>query len=152
MKPCDAVRKNLNELAAMFPAEVPVWAREHAASCRRCSRRLAAARLVRAAIQSSAAETEPPAGFAARVAEAVFRRPVPRRTEAELWRPAWGLVPAFGAVVLALFIVFQGNPAPEPTGLFSIESLSSGERLVLAGSSVPDADTVLAALFEGGGK
>lgn len=151
MKACDAVGKNIAELAALSPAEVPGWIREHAASCRQCSRRLAAARLVRAAVKSSVAEVEPPAGFAGRVREAVFRQPVPRRTGAELWRPAWGLVPAFGAVVVALLIVFQGSPAPEPTGLLSTESLSSGERLVL-GSSVPDADTVLAAVFEGGGK
>ena len=150
MKICDAVGKHIAELAAVTPAELPGWVREHTAACRQCRRRLAAARLVRGAIRSGAAALEPPVGFASRVAASAFRQPTSRGMEAEFWRPAWGLVPAFGAVVVALLIAFQGSLPPEPNGLFLTEGLSTGERLVL-GSSAPDEDTVLAAVFEGGG-
>ena len=57
----------------------------------------------------------PPPGFADRVVTTVFRGPAPGRMEAELWRPAWGLMPAFGAVVFALLILFQFSLTPEPT-------------------------------------
>jgi hypothetical protein len=93
----------------------------------------------------------PPPGFADRVVATVFRGPAPGRMEAELWRPAWGLMPAFGAVVVALLILLQFNLTPEPTGLFSSEGLSAGERLVL-GSSAPETDLVLAAVLEGSEK
>jgi hypothetical protein len=151
MNTCDAVRKRIAELARSFQAEVPDWVREHAAACRQCGRRLAAARLVRVVVESGAKEVEPSPGFAHRIAVSIFRQAAARPTEAGLWRPAWGLVPAFGAVVVALLIVFQGSLTPEPTGMFMTEGLSTGEHLVL-GSSAPNVDMLLAAVLEGEGK
>jgi hypothetical protein len=90
---------------------------------------------------------EPPAGFVDRVVAAVSRKPASGQAEADLWRPAWRLVPAFGAVVVALPMLFQLNLTPEPTGLFSQEGFSAGERLVL-GSSAAETDLVLAAVLE----
>jgi hypothetical protein len=46
-----------------------------------------------------------------------------------------------------LLILFQFSLTPEPTGLFSPEGLSAGERLVLE-SSAPETDLVLAAVLE----
>jgi hypothetical protein len=54
-------------------------------------------------------------------------------------------------VVVALLLLIQFNLTPEPTGLFSSEGLSAGERLVL-GSSAPETDLVLAAVLEGSEK
>ena len=151
MNTCDAVGKRITELVRLSQAEIPDWVREHAAACRQCRRRLAAARLVRVVVESGAEKVEPSAGFAHRIAVTVFHQAAARRTETELWRPAWGLVPAFGAVVVALLIVFQGSLTPEPTGMFLTEGLSSGEHLVL-GSSAPNLDMVLSAVLEGDGK
>ena len=151
MTTCRAVGKHLADWAALPPEEIPDWARNHLATCRECCRRLAAARLARVVVTTCGEAAPPPPGFADRVVTAVFRGPVPGWTEAELWRPAWGLVPAFGAVVAALLILFQFSLTPEPTGLFSPEGLSAGERLVL-GSSAPETDLVLAAVLEGSEK
>ena len=151
MNSCDAVGKRIAELVRVSQVEIPDWVRDHVTACRECRGRLAAARLVRVVVESGAEEVEPPAGFAHRVAVSVFRQAATPRTEAELWRPAWGLVPAFGAVVVALLIVFQGSLTPEPTGMFMTEGLSTGEHLVL-GSSAPNLDMVLSAVLEGDGK
>ena len=151
MTTCRAVGKHLADWAALPPEEIPDWARNHLATCRECGRRLGAARLVRVVVTACGDAAPPPPGFADRIVTAVFRGPVPGRTEAELWRPAWGLMPAFGAVVVALLMLFQFSLTPEPTGLFSPEGLSAGERLVL-GSSVPETDLVLAAVLEGSEK
>ena len=151
MTTCRAVGKHLADWAALPPEEIPDWARNHLATCRECGRRLGAARLVRVVVTACGEAAPPPPGFADRVVTAVFRGPVPGRTEAELWRTAWGLVPAFGAVVVTLLMLFQFGLTPEPTGLFSPEGLSAGERLVL-GSSAPETDLVLAAVLEGSEK
>ena len=151
MTTCRAVGKHLADWAALPPEEIPDWARNHLATCRECGRRLAAARLVRVVVTACGEAAPPPPGFADRVVATVFRGPAPGRTEAELWRPAWGLMPAFGAVVVALLILFQFNLTPEPTSLFSPEGFSAGERLVL-GSSAPETDLVLAAVLEGSEK
>jgi hypothetical protein len=147
MTTCRAVGKHLADWAALPPEEIPDWARNHLATCRECGRRLAAARLARVVVMACGEAAAPPPGFADRVAATVFRGPAPGRMEAELWRPAWGLMPAFGAVVVALLILFQFSLTPEPTGLFSPEGLSAGERLVLE-SSAPETDLVLAAVLE----
>jgi hypothetical protein len=148
MTTCRAVGRHLADWAALPPEEIPDWARNHLATCRECGRRLAAARLARVVVMACGEGAAPPPGFADRVVAAVFRGPVPRRTETELWRPAWGLMPAFGAVVVTLLMLFQfGLTPPEPTALFSPEGFSAGERLVL-GSSAPETDLVLAAVFE----
>jgi len=49
------------------------------------------------------------AGVRDRVVGTAFPRSAPGRTEAELWRPAWGLMPAFGAVVVALADPFHST-------------------------------------------
>jgi len=151
MTTCRAVGKHLADWAALPPEEIPDWARNHLATCRECGRRLAAARLVRVAVTACGEAAPPPQGFADRIVATAFRGPAPRRTETELWRPAWGLVPAFGAVVAALLMLFQFSLTPEPTGLFSPEGFSAGERLVL-GSSAPETDLVLAVVLEGSEK
>jgi hypothetical protein len=151
MTSCKAVDRHLAELAVLPPAEIPEWARDHLAACRTCGRRLAAARLVRVVVRSAGEAGEPPPGFADRVGAAISRKPAPGRAEADLWRPAWGLMPAFGAVVVALLMLFQLNLTPEPTGLFSSEGFSAGENLVL-GSSALEMDQVLAAVLEGSEK
>lgn len=151
MTTCRAVGKHLADWVALPPEEIPDWARNHLATCRECGRRLGAARLVRVVVTACGEAAPPPPGFADRVVTAVFRVPVPGRTEAELWRTAWGLVPAFGAVVVALLMLFQFSLTPESTGLFSPEGFSAGERLVL-GSSAPETDLVLAAVLEGSEK
>jgi hypothetical protein len=147
MTTCRTVGSRLADWAALPPEEIPDWARDHLATCRVCGRRLSAARLARVVVTACGEAVPPPPGFADRVVAAVFCGPAPGRTEAELWRPAWGLMPAFGAVVVALLILLQFSPTPETTSLFSPEGLSAGERLVL-GSSAPETDLVLAAVFE----
>jgi hypothetical protein len=147
MTTCRAVGKQLADWAALHPEGLPDWARNHLAACRECDRRLAAARLARVVVAACGEAAPPPPGFADRVVTSVFHGPAPGRTEAELWRPAWGLMPAFGAVVAALLMLFQFNLTPEPTGLFSPEGFSAGERLVL-GSSAAETDLVLAAVLE----
>jgi hypothetical protein len=148
MTTCRAVGKLLADWAALPPEEIPDWARTHLATCQECCRRLGAARLVRVVVAACGEAAPPPQGFADRIVATVFRGPAPRRTETELWRPAWGLVPAFGGVVVALLILFQISVTPEPTGFFSPEGLSTGERLVL-GSSAPETDLVLSVVLEG---
>jgi len=148
MTTCRAVREQLADWAVLPPEEIPDWARNHLATCRVCCRRLATARLVRVVVTACGEAAPPPPEFADRVVATIFREPAPGRTDAELWRPAWGLMPAFGAVVVALLILFQFGVTPEPTSLFAPEGLSAGERLVL-GSSAPETDLVLAVVLEG---
>ncbi len=151
MKTCDAFDQKVAEFAALPPAEVPEWVLEHTAGCHRCHRRFAAARLTQALLQSAAGDIEPPAGFAERIAVLASRRSGPSRTRSEFWRPAWGLVPAFGAVVFALLVLLQNGLTQESAGFFPTEGLSTGELLVL-GQSPAEPEVVLAAVMEGGGR
>jgi hypothetical protein len=151
MKTCSAIERDRNQLAAVPPQELPGWVRDHLTTCRTCQRRLAAARLAGGMIAARAGDMTPSEGFAERVTHALTRRPSPEVSNGDLWKPAWGLVPAFTAAVITLFVLYQTSSVPGPTGFFSTDSLSAGEQLVL-GSDAPETDTVLAAVLEGNGR
>lgn len=147
MTTCDAIEKDLADLAALRPDDLPKDVREHLAGCTACARRLAGTRLSRGLVDSVAEEIAPPPDFARRVVAAVAPRAGARRPEPDVWRPAWGLLPTFAAAVAALFLLYQSSEGPGPSGLFPTEALSAGERLVLA-ASAPDTDDVLTAVLE----
>ncbi len=149
MKSCDEVKKRIGELAALTAVELPAGIHEHLAGCAACTRALAAARLGRGLLAAAGDGVEPPTGFADRVLGALPDR-TPSRAEAELWRLGWGLVPAFAAMAVLFFILYQASPTSGPIGLVPAEGLSAGERLVLE-ASPPEPDAVLAAVMEGSG-
>jgi len=150
MKTCSAIEHDRNELAAVPPRELPGWVRDHLTACRTCQRRLAAARLARGMIAASVGNVPPSGSFAERVTNALTRRSPLPAPNGDLWRPAWGLVPAFTAAVITLLVLYQASSAPGPTGFFATDSLSAGEHIVL-GSDAPETDAVLAAVLEGNG-
>jgi anti-sigma factor RsiW len=151
MNTCRAVAREIEKLMGLQPAELPEEVRNHLAACPACDRRLAAARLARGLIAAGTETIAPPPGFADRVRTALATRRVGSRADAETWRPAWGLMPAFAAAVAALVIVYQTGEMPGPTGFLSSEGLSVGEYLVL-GSPGPELDDIVTAVLEGGGK
>lgn len=152
MRACRRINQDITELAGVPPEELSPWVREHLVGCPACTRALEAARLTRGLMAATASGSEPPADFARRVAAAVPAGPPPFPAEAsDLWRPAWGLVPAFAATAAALLILFQASGAPGPGGLVPVEGLSAGERLVLE-ARPPDPDLILAAVMEAGGR
>ncbi len=151
MNTCKSVTRDLEKLVGLRPGELPEGVRDHVAACPACERRLAAARLARGLVVSAPGATSPPEGFADRVRTALVSRKAHSRPEADIWRPAWGLVPAFAAAVAALVIVYQTSEVPAPTGFLSTEGLSAGEYLVL-GSPGPELDDIVAVVLEGGGK
>jgi hypothetical protein len=101
-------------------------------------------------IAASVREVPPSEGFSERVANALTRRPSREVPNGDLWRPAWGLVPAFTAAVIMLLVLYQTSSVSGPTGFFATDSLSAGEYLVL-GTDAPETDAVLAAVLEGNG-
>jgi len=151
MKTCKEVERGLAELAVLLPAEMPDAVRRHLTECSACERRLAVERLARGLVAAGVKEMAPPERFAERVTAAIATRQRPRETETDVWRPAWGLVPAFAAAVAAMFILYQADEGQMPSGFFSTEGLSVGEHLVL-GASVPEPDVVLDAVMEGSGE
>lgn len=151
MKTCKEVERGLAELAVLPPAEIPDEVRRHLTGCPGCDRRLAVARLARGLVSVGVEEMAPPERFAERVTAAIAAHRRPRVADSDVWRPAWGLVPAFAAAVAAMFILYQTDEGQLPTGLFSTEGLSAGEHLVV-GASVPEADVVLDAVLEGNGE
>lgn len=151
MNTCKAVARDVEKLVGLRPADLPEAVRNHLAACPACDRRLAAARLARGLIAAGAETISPPQGFADRVRTALAGRKAGSRADADIWRPAWGLMPAFAAAVAALFIVYQTGEIPGPTGFLSSEGLSASEYLVL-GSPGPEMDDVVTAVLEGGGQ
>jgi hypothetical protein len=150
MTRCANIIESLADLAARTPADMPGWAASHLAECSACTRRLQAERLTGALLRSLADPIAPPPDFAARVA-ARLRPSAARRTETDLWRPAWKLMPAFGALVVALFVVYQSTVFSEPIGFLPTDSLTAGEHLAL-GSATPETDDVLSVILEGSGR
>lgn len=150
MKSCRSIRKHVIGFATVPPGQLPPWLRDHLGACPACSRALEGARLSRRLVAATAEAVEPPAGFPTRVVAVLPARPPGGRAEVDLWRPAWGLVPAFAATAAALLLLFRAapTPAPAPAGLVPAAGLSAGERLVLEARS-PDPDRVLAAVMEG---
>jgi hypothetical protein len=151
MTTCDAVERDIGKLAALAAADLPEAIRGHVGGCPTCHRRLAAARVAFRLVAESVEDVRPPDGFADRVRTVLAARPRTPRAEAEMWRTAWGLVPAFAAAVVALFIVYQTTDGPAANGFPGMEELSAGEQLVL-GSAGPEMDAILTAVLEGGGR
>ncbi len=150
MGPCEEIKRNVAALAALRSEDLPAGIGGHLAGCPACAQALAAARLGRGLLMAAAEGAKPPADFAERVLAALPAGPAPRRADVDLWRPAWGLVPAFAATAAALLILFQATAAPISLGLVPTEGLSTGERLVLEARPL-DPDLVLAAVMEGNG-
>ena len=149
MKSCAVVKRQLGELVAHAAAELPAEIREHLGGCPACARALGAARLSKGLLAAAADATEPPAHFADRVL-AVLPRAKPSRTETEMWRLGWGLVPAFATALILLVVLYQyeARGIASPAGLLSLDGLSTSEQLAL-GSSTPDSEEVLTAVLEG---
>ncbi len=150
MTRCKNVTDALEDLAARAPAEMPTWAADHLDTCVACARRLQAERLARALIRSVAEPAAPPRNFSAGVM-ARLRPAVVRQADTELWRPAWKLMPAFGALVVASLVLYETSLFSEPISLFPTDSLTAGEHLAL-GSAAPETDDVLSAILEGSGR
>ncbi len=134
MATCSFIQRRLSELAAVPQDTLPPEVREHVAGCAACARALAGARLTRGLLAALAETPGARENFAGRVLRALPAAPGSRRAEDELWRPAWGLLPAFAAMAAALLLVFElqvgGLPAP----------------------TWPDADPGLASYMEEGGR
>ena len=151
MNTCKVVTRDLENLARLQPADLPEGVRDHVATCPACDRRLTTARLARGLVTAATEDISPPEGFAERVRTALGARKAVPQEATDIWRPAWGLMPAFAAAVAALVVVYQTSELPAPTGLVSTEGLSAGEYLVL-GSPGPEIDEIVTAVLEGGGK
>lgn len=140
------IRGMLPDLAARPPAGLPATTRQHLAACPACHRALAAARVTRRALAALAEAPKPPAEFAARVLRAL---PIVRITvPADPWRPAWVFLPAFAAVVTALWLLPAPGLDSDVPGLLSVSELSVGEQLVFGGDALSP-DRVLAAVLDG---
>jgi hypothetical protein len=143
MLTCREVRRQIEELAA---AETPAGVRQHLAGCPRCSEALAAARLAGGLLRVSVTPVEVSAGFAGRVVARVAAGP-PRVEEVDMWRPAWGLVPTFAAILVGLFLWQQGSVEPDAEGYLPTEGISFAERLVLTADELTP-ETILRAVLE----
>ena len=132
MATCNAIQRRLAELAALPQATLPPEVREHAAGCAACARALAGARLTRGLLAARTETSDAPEDFAARVLRALPATPGSPGAEEDLWRPAWGLLPAFAATAAALLLILQSEVRDVPTQVW------------------PDADQMLAAVEEGG--
>ncbi|HTU00962.1 MAG TPA: hypothetical protein VMG58_04065 [Candidatus Sulfotelmatobacter sp.] len=132
---------------ARRPAEtLPAPVREHLVTCPACRRRLEAARLAAALIQAAGEPPKVPEGFAGRIM-AALPRPSRQIAQTDIWRPAWGLIPAFTAAAIALLFVYQTS-VTAPASLTSLEELSASEQLILHGPTLGP-DQVLGAVLGG---
>lgn len=149
MGSCRGIRRRLDELAAF--AEPPARDREHLAVCDGCREALAARRLTNELVRRAATPLEPPRGFAARVQARLAPAEDRRARESDMWRPAWGLVPTFAAILAGLLFWQGAAIEPEPVDLVPVESFTSGERLLLeTGELTPE--MILAAVVGGNGR
>jgi len=129
--------------SAQFPAEI----RRHLATCPRCFRTLVVARMTRGLLTVMAEAPEPPAQFADRLLGALPDRCAPTPVP-DPWRPAWGLLPAFAAMTLGLFLFYQTNQASTTLDVCPVDELSTSEQLIF-GTLAPRPEFVLAAVLEG---
>ena len=147
MRSCRYVRRAIDGWrggTADFPQELTA----HLGSCADCRRRAAATRIARSAIAALAEGEGPPPQFAATVMRTLRGRVAPVQGEGDLWRSAWQLVPAFAAVVLALFWWGPANLQPDSFELLPVAGLSASERLVLE-ATPPAFEAVAATLVTG---
>jgi hypothetical protein len=141
---CRALSGEIARIAGLEDDELSPAIRQHLAECGTCARAVAAERLCRGLVRTCDERPVPPAGFAARVAAAL-----PGRAEAvQVWRPAWGLIPAFAAAAAALVVVYGATVESVPAGLLPVHDLTAGETLVFQEGTTPDA--ILSAVLEGG--
>ncbi len=144
---CKDVRRRIAELSSLRPEAIPATIREHLVRCRTCSEELAALRLERGVLVATSEGPMPPPGFA-RAVQSALSRQASVRLEPDLWRPAWGLVPAFAATAVLLLFLLQSAPATTTqVGLLLTEGLSPSEQIVLGTSRQPDMDQILTAVL-----
>ncbi len=148
MRLCRSVTRQRDELAALRPEGLAAEIQAHLKTCLPCQRAVSAARLSRRLLQATVIPIDPPVGFAERVVTAARSR-VPLREDP--WGLGWRVMPAFGAVVAALVLVYQLSIPPMSIGLLDMNTLSAGERLVLE-RAPGGPDLVLTAVLEGDGK
>ena len=143
---CKELRR-LTPDAVRQPADtLPVPVQEHLGECPECRRWLEVARVAAGLVRIAGEAAEVPEGFARQVMALLPRRSQQPST-ADIWRPAWGLIPAFTAAAVALLFVYQTSLAA-PVGLVPLEELSAGEQLVLQGTTL-EPDQVLGAVLGG---
>jgi hypothetical protein len=146
MGSCEELKRRFEELATVRPGELPETVRRHLAECPACFALLARERLVRGLL-AAAEGIKPSPDFAEKVLASLPRNLAPMPADADPWRPAWGLVPAFAATAAALLLFFvQSSPTPGTSGFLPTEGLSTSEELVLE-NPAPDWDLVLAAVL-----
>jgi len=143
---CRTVSREMNALGRAPEGEVPLDVRAHLAECGSCARAWAAARMSRGLLEALEDPVEPPPGFATRVLAALPRR---SSEEAEAWRSAWGLLPAFAAAAVALVLAYGEILEGVPVGLLPVHELTAGEALVFQ-EQLTNPDLVLSAILEGG--
>ncbi len=145
---CKDVRQQLAGLSSLRSETIPEPVQNHLLRCPGCSDELALLRLEQGILTAAADGPEPSPGFSRQVQFALSRRPSVRPA-ADLWRPAWGLVPAFAATAAALLLLLQVTPSGSmQAGFFPTEGLSAVEQLVLGTSQKPDMDQVLSAVLD----
>ena len=145
MATCREIRKQVEALATL--AEPPSSVRDHLAGCPPCAETLAAARLASGLLQASPVVLVPSPSFADRVEARLAAGPESPTDSGELWRPAWGLVPTFAAILAALLVLQQGAGSPEPAGLLPTENATLAEQLLLAPGDL-NPDVILQAVME----
>jgi hypothetical protein len=140
MNTCGHVNTQMHDLASRPPARLPAEIAGHLDVYPACRRALAVARVTRGLLAVLPEVPESPPVFVDRVPGALpvvhLAAPVP----VDLWRPAWGLFPAFTSLVLGIFQLYQAVPPPDVPGLLPTDDLSASERLVL-GPSAPRSRT-----------
>ncbi len=148
MSTCRQVSKRMHDLASQPPAQLPAEIQRHLAVCPACRRALAVARVTQGLVAAVAKAPEPPPKFVDHVLGALPVDHLPVSRALDPWRPAWGLVPVFAALVAGLFLLYQPGLDPGVPGLLPIEDLSMSEQLVFD-FAAPQPDPVLAAVLEG---
>jgi anti-sigma factor RsiW len=148
MNTCGQVNKRLPDLASRPSAQLPAAIQQHLAACPSCDRAVAATRMLQGLLAGAAEPPEPPTQFVDRLLEALPVRHLPAAVSVDPWRSAWGLVPAFAAMVIGLFLLYQANQAPTLPGVLPVDELPMSEQLVL-GTVASQPDLVLAAVLEG---
>ncbi len=144
MHVCYAVRRALDRsgIASGLPAAL----RDHVQSCATCRNRLAAAQLVQQALADLGRTDGPPLLFVARVVAAIRRHPALAKEDVAPWRAAWGLVPAFSAIVLLLYLVQPVPTLATDSEWFPAPNPSTTEQLMIDTAPPAFEDLVAAAV------